>query len=206
MKKILFTLVIAILTINGFAQTYTYGIKGGINLSRLNRLNSYGGAPEKTLTGFHAGGFVDIGYQNFSIQPGLFFSTKGNIERVIFDGAGPSSPIVYGTTKLNYLELPVNLLYKAQIGKAAKVFIGGGPYLGYALSGKWFADGHDLGKLTFGEGNYSRFDIGLNVTTGVEVCRKVIVGANYGLGLNYVSGGDTKQQNKVWSFSVGYLF
>lgn len=205
MKRFLFTLLFIFTVTLGFAQDYRVGIKGGINLSHQGVFYSSGDPAVRTLTGFYAGGVIDIGFKKFSIQPGVFFSTKGNKESSYFPGPGASQPLET-ITKLNYIEVPVNLLYKIPVGENLKVFIGGGPYLAYALSGGWYVGGQKLGDIVFGgDNNYKRFDYGINTTSGFELKNRVVISAGYGIGSDLYPNS-VELKNHVISFSVGYLF
>src|SRR5271166_290444 len=109
MNKLYFTIFLLTASTFTFAQTITFGIKAAFNLSEETQSVPF--FTSSLLPGFNAGGIVDIGFQHFSIQPGLFFSSKGENVRANFQGfyPGPASSLD-GTGKviLNYIELPVN--------------------------------------------------------------------------------------------------
>ena len=78
------------------------------------------------IIGYHAGVNVQIPVASeFYFQPGLLFSTKG---------AKNVSGSVTNTTKLSYVELPLNMVYKGKLGNGF-VMVGFGPYLG--LCDRW---------------------------------------------------------------------
>ncbi|MCX6272369.1 MAG: porin family protein [Bacteroidetes bacterium] len=124
-------------------------------------------------------------------------------------------------SNINYLEIPVNGLYKFGAGPAI-IFIQAGPYLGYALSAKLKADEkifqNEDGTLTdkydlkIGtdkeKDDLKPLDFGINVGAGVEF-KGITFGLQYGLGLANISPyteDDTKIKNKVIGISVGYKF
>ncbi|MCR8558758.1 hypothetical protein KXD93_13960 [Mucilaginibacter sp. BJC16-A38] len=79
MKKILLLAGLLIAFSGAFAQTITYGIKGGLNLTQVPVQSTTFGlssSSDKYLVGFHIGGLVAIGFESFSIQPGIFFHHK----------------------------------------------------------------------------------------------------------------------------------
>ena len=212
MKKYILAFWFILFTIAGFTQTLKFGIKAGLNLSSQSLKSSSFNMDGENLVGFHLGGILDIGYDNFSIQPGLFFTTKGEkITSQLLNSQGENAGVALTKVKLNYLEMPVNLLYKIKVNEASSVFFGGGPYIGYGLSGTVSANDNSS-KLNFGNnndpntGNYRNPDYGINFTGGVDI-NNITVGVNYGLGLSNLSYAQgATLHNKVLGFSLGYLF
>src|SRR5258708_1163042 len=90
MKKPLLTLCFLVINKVSFGQTINFGIKAGLNLSEETQSAPF--LTSSLLPGFNAGGIVDIGFQHFSIQPGLFFSSKGENVRVNFQTLDPGPP------------------------------------------------------------------------------------------------------------------
>ena len=81
MKKIYFLILALLLANSVIAQNINFGFKGGFNISTQN-FDPNNAFPSSLYTGFlvgfHAGTFVNIEYQSFTIQPGLFYTTKGD--------------------------------------------------------------------------------------------------------------------------------
>src|ERR1700744_3489102 len=122
------------------AQTTTFGVKAGLNLSEQihNKYDNYG---QSLLAGFNAGGFIDVGFKNFSIQPGLFITTMGEADKskyVFFfpgvQGGGNEPGAITSTTRLYYVELPVNFLYRSKLTYGADSQCGGSPYIAQGVS------------------------------------------------------------------------
>ena len=102
-----------------------FALLGGINFQNLNGKDIDGDKLENDMIiGFHAGVNLQIPIvPQFFFQPGLLFTTKG-------------AKITNGSSiKLSYVELPLNVVYKALVGKG-KFMLGFGPYIGYAIGGK----------------------------------------------------------------------
>lgn len=222
MNKLLLTLSLVFLTTFSFAQTVNFGVKAGINLSTVafnDPLPNFA-YDAQNITGFQAVVVANIGFQHLDIQPGLFFITKGQKfteEESIPNNNQNYSVHVTGSQKFNYLELPVNFLYKIQVTPGTKIRAGGGPYLGYGLSGTTIIHitgsqtSNYTGGVTFGtdeaKNDYKRFDYGVNFTTGVELKKHFTIDLNYGLGLKnimWTRGADLK--NRSLALSIGYLF
>lgn len=213
MKKILLLAGLTIASLTTFAQTTTFGVNAGANFSKLTSSADGGSASTQSLTGFHVGGVVDIGFsEQFSIQPGLLFSTKGGKSSYNIDVDGTNFS---GSAKitLNYLEVPVNFIYKAPAGEG-NVFIGAGPYVGYGLSASSSVTGdgatQDGEGTKFGSGDddIKRVDFGVNFLVGYQLKQGLAISAGYGLGIanlsNSSDNGNTK--NQVVTVSLGYFF
>jgi hypothetical protein len=210
MKKLLITLCIAALSSAAFAQTIDFGIKAGLNLSNQTLSGAGQSMYSKNLTGFNVGGIMDLGLGDFSIQPGIFFTTKGYESNPIplYSGTGQNG----GTDKikLDYIQVPVNLLYHIHIVPGLKFYLGGGPYLGYGVSGKVTGGGESadihFSKITDGF-SYKNPDFGVNFIAGFEIEKRILLDASYGLGLSNITYSPTAtMHNRVRGISVGYLF
>lgn len=132
--RLLSVLIIVMMTMTlAIAQTIepgktAFAILGGVNFQNFNGKDHNGDKLENELiAGFHAGFNVQIPIApEFYFQPGLIFSTKGSKN---------VTGSLESTYKLSYLELPLSLVYKAQVGNGF-FMLGFGPYVGYGLSGK----------------------------------------------------------------------
>ena len=199
------TLVIAaaaiIFSTVSFAQSATtFGIRAGVNFQNLNGKDETGDKQDgKLKTGFHAGVNAEIPVGiDFYVQPGLLFSTKGAKDEV-----GD------GSTNLSYVELPVNFIYKPELG-TGRMVLGFGPYAAYAVGAKHKDPDVDI---EFGDqpDELKRFDAGANLLAGYEFSNKLSFQLNAGLGLvniNNRDDGDSKSSLKNTGFgvSLGYRF
>lgn len=207
----LFIIVVAFtMTTKSFAQV-KYGVKAGLNLANMLEKDdddTYSDDYSMKI-GFHLGGTAEIPIsEKFSVQPGLLFSTKGfkmKIEGI--DGFFEDMNI---NVNLNYLEIPINAIYKIELGYS-KLCINAGPYLGYALSGKVSYD-EDSESIDIGssdDDDLKALDYGFNIGAGIEINDAITIGLQYGLGLGNLSidtDNGYKLNNRVIGISVGYMF
>lgn len=208
------------------AQNSSAFLKGGLNLANVSYNDNGNIDDANMLLSFHVGIQGDLPITSFlSLQPGLLFTGKGTKTQ-----AGNTSDANYyrATTNPLYIELPVNLVFKAPVEKDVKFFAGAGPYVAMGIAGKRKADGKIFGAAfssrdniefsnddptTSGEegagfGIMKRFDYGLNGTAGFEG-KQMIFSVNYGLGLAKLQSGsdsnaDDKNKHRVISFTVGF--
>src|SRR3569623_1268972 len=122
-----------------FGQSVRLEFKAGVSLS--NQSVKTLGMPVKStnLIGFHAGGLFNINVTDeVSIQPGLFYSNKGyQYNQALSNGTQTVQKPIMGKIQLNYLEAPLNVIYKFEATREIKAYLGGGGYFGYGLSGTY---------------------------------------------------------------------
>ncbi len=179
------------------------GVKGGMNLAKWNiKVNGTKEEDYKNKLGLQAGFVADFSLgKSLSFQPQLLYTAKGTAE----EHNGHDDKIV-----MNAIDLPLNILYKAQ-AKFGTFFVGGGPNIGYNLGGKVKSheaaeDGEKI-EIGNGAGEVKALDFGLNVTTGVELKNGLFFSANYTAGLSNLSNtnGVTARSNFL-GVSIGYFF
>jgi hypothetical protein len=221
MKKLILSIFAVFVVLSGFAQTVSFGVKAGVNFSNqsLSGYSLYGYlANTQSVTGFNVGGIVDIGFGNFSIQPGLFYSTEGTKVPSHPNENPTEGPTTYviptANFNLKYLELPVNFVYSAPISKYLSIQLGAGPYIGYGVSADTktaYAQTPDSFNDSQSSGvHYKNPDFGANFLAGVKV-QQFLIDVQYSLGLTNISNTNNAYpasdvKNKVLSVSVGYLF
>lgn len=227
MKKKIVLFVAGLLAVSflflSVGKTYAQaklGIKGGINFANMKYEPQDGteGVPDaNSFTSYHIGLIADLPIaMGLSIQPGAILNSKGS--KVEFH-----SDILNYTKTVNpvYIDVPVNLMFKPQIGENTKLYVGIGPYFGFGVGGKITNEGnigdiegisdHDIKFGDDADDDLKSTDIGGNVLAGFEFGNGLILGAQYGLSFtNNAPGGSDDDakilRNKVLSLSIGYLF
>jgi hypothetical protein len=189
-----------------------FGILGGLNLQNLNGKDSNGDKlTNDMIIGFHAGINIQIPIvPQFYFQPGLLFTTKG-------------AKNTNGTSiKLSYVELPLNLVYKAQVGNG-KFMLGFGPYLGFAIGGKVKPESGSATDIEFkkvvetsdpSSVTYLKaFDAGGNIFAGYELAGGIFFQLNTQFGMlkinpedRRISSDKSSVKNTGFGLSVGYRF
>ena len=189
-----------------------FGVRAGLNLQNLNGEDINGDKLKNKLTpGFHAG--VEVGFPiapDFYLQPGLLFSTKGAT-----DLSGTQDL----TARLSYIELPIHLAYKPQLG-TGKLILGFGPYVAYGITGKLTLDGdeedikftNDITESSDGLFFLRPLDAGADIFFGYEFAFGFFAQVNAQLGLlNLIPkfDGETSDaitKNTGFGVSLGYRF
>lgn len=214
-KVLLFALAATALSLTSKAQDAktTFGVRAGVNFTNINGEDDAGKDLNNDLkTGFHIGVNAEIPVaQDFYLQPGLLFSTKGY--------KAEEASIKY---KLNvsYLEVPINFLYKPTLGDG-KLLLGFGPYIGFGIGGKFKINDKDY-DLKFtndqktsdpDETYYTKgLDFGGNLLVGYELSSKISAQLNAQLGMSNLDPKfdgkkpESKSKNTGFGISIGYRF
>jgi hypothetical protein len=221
--NLLFIAVGLIFSVQTFAQV-KFGIKAGGNVCNMkfDIESEYGDEPEtKGNMGFHIGLITDISLSEntVSLQPALLYSNKGysvDYEKMLddaFDDQGLDMDDYEGYARMNYnyIELPINIVYKN-----SGFQLSAGPYVAMGLGGNFKHDftfkvdevrfhsddffEKDTYKLEPVSGKvdddryeeyiddedvfelYRAFDFGLNFGIGYQV-KSVLFNAGYSFGL-----------------------
>src|SRR4051812_49403463 len=167
--------------------------------------------------GFGAGVVADIPLQNnLGVRTSVNFLQKKSSVEFATPGTDKKSTI---NSTLNYVEVPVNLVYKIPM-KGASVYFGAGPSFGYGISGKLKFQGYEaiggvvhaidesteaFTKEDKGGAGMKRFDISANVNAGVQFDNGLYVNAGYLAGLSNLTEGDGQYKNRGILMTVGIM-
>jgi hypothetical protein len=194
-KKILLILSVIFSTLS-FAQTPSLGIRAGVLSSGMrgdavdnfNNLLDFtnGRITTKDYTGFFAGGYASIPVtENFSIEPGIYYSMKGyemdgelNVKGLDFLGANAKAVL-----HSQYIDVPV--LLKANFGGFG---IFAGPQVSYLAHSDLDIKGGVLGinllnKSMDATSQLNRWDAGLTGGISYQFTNGVNIMASYDYGL-----------------------
>ncbi|MDP2890159.1 MAG: porin family protein [Bacteroidota bacterium] len=179
----------------------SFGILGGVNFQNLNGKISSGDKLENDmLMGFHGGVNVQIPIApEFYFQPGLMFAVKGAKNTKTILGSEITDEI-----KLNYIEVPLNLVYKGALGSGF-VMLGFGPYVAYGISGKEVIAGN---SFSYEKGvDYNAFDAGANIFVGYEMSSGIFLQLDTQFGMLDIDPNENNTaKNTGFGLSLGYRF
>ncbi len=157
------------------AQKLTWGITGGLNLTKLK---VYGSATD------YCGNFSSDNRNGWFIGPSVQLGTP--------IGIGLDAALEYSQRRLNItydntvesktyrtIEVPVNVSYAIGLGKMASVYIATGPQFGFSLNKM------EWGNVGSGK-NFSRENLNTtwNVGAGIRLLSRLDVGIGYNFGLH----------------------
>lgn len=204
---------------SGSGGKTSFAVLGGVNMQNLNGKDASGDKLEnEMIIGYHAGVNIQMPVApEFYFQPGLQFSAKG---------AKNTDGLITNTYKLSYIEMPLNFVYKGQVGNGY-FMLGFGPYVAYAIGGKVIYEGGSATvetdiefKKEVESGDplttvyVKPFDAGANLFFGYELQAGLFLQLNTQLGLLNINPednritGDNKSlvKNTGYGLSLGYRF
>ena len=187
---LLMLILFSIVALPAQAQ-FSWGIKGGANISSLHFSDLPETFSKSNITGFHIGPTIEL------IAPvvGLGFDAS-----ILYSQTG----VEMGKQKIknDYLDIPVNLKWKFGL-PSLKVYLAAGPYVGFRLGGA------KVWEVISDQISSKSFSAGLDFGAGVELFRHLQVGVNYQLGLteNYsMKNLNIGGKNRGWQLSAAILF
>lgn len=172
-------------------------------------------------TGFHIGLLAEthlFDSENLYFQSGIYYTNKGRKFSATFDSSSAGITKVSGSQFVNYMEIPVNIVFKKDINKKTRFIFGGGPYASFLFSGResrtmHFTNGNVDAqentslKVPRSQGKYKNVDLGVNALAGVEF-GKLFITAKFSKGLSqfYTAHTNTGSfKNQVMGVTIGYF-
>ncbi|MBO9152769.1 outer membrane beta-barrel protein [Chitinophaga sp. GCM10012297] len=228
-STLLFVMLLCVI-VPAFSQV-SLGIRSGYTASNMHisgeapgGFGSTGGS--ETLHGWHLELLLNVPVvAGFYLQPGFRYVTKGAALDETFDIKTELSGVYIprgSALRLNYFEMPLNIVYKRPLWKG-RATLGVGPYLARGLNGRYsyniVQNGNTVTKH-IKDVQFSRrhndnlavlrmypWDAGANFAIGYEFDNYLMLGANYSLGLtDNDRSGFTESRNRYVGISVGVLF
>lgn len=192
-----------------------YGPEGSVGYCWFKTLpaSSYS-VTQHSIMGFRLGGVLDIPMSdNFYFQSGIFWSQKGGIKK---DEYVFNSDTAYEHTKetihINYLEVPLTVLYKTGAQGGNRFFFGLGATIGFMMNGKdkisdqSFFSGQPY-EYNATEKLSSHVDVSAMALLGYEFSSGFYVKAYYAAGVSNVSNiPDEIDKNRIVGIGLGYFF
>jgi outer membrane protein OmpA-like peptidoglycan-associated protein len=206
MKKIYFFICVKLLMFNLIQAQTKIGIGGGMHQASIAEKNNLTGWDKNyknyfsALSGFHAGVFAEISLDkkgHFAILPSLQYTNKGRKFASSYDSTksfNSDTSSILSSWKTNYIEFPVNLIYKLPITQKVNFVIGAGGYISYLLNSKTSYDIYNASgehqsfndKFTYGDPvkTYNKIDYGINAMAGFDFNDRILLTLNYSKGLS----------------------
>ena len=190
-KFFLLTVALTIVGVSGFAQGFHLGVKGGVNLYKIDSKSF----KEEFKTGYNAGVFAEIDFSDVvGIQPEILWNQSQTRTTKEFDDIYNGGVSNLKNVKLDYLSIP--LLLNLRPSKLLSFQLG--PQYGILISKR--DDLVDNGRNAFKSGDFS-------VLGGVQLnIGSAKVGGRYVVGLSNINdlNDSDKWRNQGFHLYVGF--
>jgi opacity protein-like surface antigen len=205
MKKFLLLVVcLAAMTTSVQAQGIKFGVKGGLNITKMSFSKDVVKSDNKT--GFFVGptfkislpaGFgVDIAALYDERSADVTGGYKEEESKVIVNTDGE-------TIKQKSIQVPVNLRYSIGLSSLAGLYFALGPQFGFPVADKVF-------DTDFGEYRLKDANLSINFGAGVYMLGHLEIGVTYNLAAGksgeFKNWNDVDTHNHAWQISAAYYF
>lgn len=205
MKKFLLLVVcLAAMTTSVQAQGIKFGVKGGLNITKMSFSKDVVKSDNKT--GFFVGptlkislpaGFgVDIAALYDERSADVTGGYKEEESKVIVNTDGE-------TIKQKSIQVPVNLRYSIGLSSLAGLYLALGPQFGFPVADKVF-------DTDFGEYRLKDANLSINFGAGVYMLGHLEIGVTYNLAAGksgeFKNWNDVETHNHAWQISAAYYF
>lgn len=198
LKTLFMTAMMAVFALTASAQSagdVRFGVTAGMNVANITDTES------DCRIGFNVGVKGEYNFSNNLYgTAGLLFTQKGcKADEAIYPGKSVTIKCTPG-----YLQLPVNIGYRYNVGDGVSIFGETGPYFAVGVCGKYKAGDEKIDFFGDDGVDAKRFDCGWDVKVGVEA-------SGFQIGLGYEYGftkvwEDTSAHNSNFMVSVAYMF
>lgn len=214
-------------TITFAQQPVRYGVKAGVNFANYKaRVVDVVDLNTDPVTSFYVSAYADIALPHpaFSVQPGISFQGKGgqltgSYSTTNNQGQPQTMKATY-SERPYFIEIPVNLIGRMDMGNGNNFILGVGPYLAFGVGGEYRIRTSGLsivdmfgisGDLDYGaNGELKSTDFGFNFLLGFELFNGFGVQGGYSLGVTDIGGRKLGvpfyQKNRVFNLGISKTF
>jgi hypothetical protein len=207
MKKIVsLVLLLTAMTLSLQAQGVKFGLKGGLNISKMSLNKDV--IKSDNQTGFYVGPTVKISLPlSFGLDiAALYDQRSADVETgtSAASGSNQTTPAT-GTEKITQktLNIPVNLRYNIGLGGSAGIYLAAGPQFGFPVGDKVY-------NTKVGEYRLKDANLSINFGAGVYLLKHLEIGFTYNLAAGksgeFSGWNDVDTHNNAWQIGAAIYF
>ena len=208
MKKVIALVVLAAaMTLTAQAQGIKFGVKGGLNITKMSFSEDVFKSDNKT--GFFVGPTLKLSLpMGFGVDiAALYDERSADVSGGLVKTEGGNDMLVYNTEsetiKQKSLQVPVNLRYNIGLGSMAGIYLAAGPQFGFPVADKVF-------ETKVGEYRLKDANLSINFGAGLTLMGHLEVGFTYNLAAGksgeFRNWNDVDTHNNAWQISAAYFF
>ena len=211
MKKLFTIMLMAVAIAMSSNAQVMFGLKGGLNLTKMTVSNSNVEDMFKNKAGFFIGPTVKFKLPIVGLgidAAALYDQREAELEVDNISGGTETEKI-----KQQTIQIPINVRYDFGLGETASIFIYAGPQFGFNVG--------DKSKDLFGVSEWTlrSSNVSANVGLGVMLLKHLQLSANYNIALGKTGEVDLKQgwdvtkdtvlgksKANAWQIALAYYF
>ena len=204
MKKVIALVVFAAaMTLTAQAQGIKFGVKGGLNITKMTFSKDIVSSDNKT--GFFVGPSLKLSLPlGFGADiAALYDERSADVTGVSSSTASSTSTASTETIKQKSIQIPLNLRYNIGLGSMAAVYLAAGPQFGFPVSDKVY-------DTKFGEYRLKDANLSINFGAGLTLLGHLELGVTYNLAAGksgeFKDWNDVDTHNNAWQISAAYYF
>jgi hypothetical protein len=207
MKKIVsLVLLLTAMTLSLQAQGVKFGLKGGLNISKMSLNKDV--IKSDNQTGFYVGPTVKISLPlSFGLDiAALYDQRSADVETGTSAASGSSQTTpATGTEKITQktLNIPVNLRYNIGLGGSAGIYLAAGPQFCFPVGDKVY-------NTKVGEYRLKDANLSINFGAGVYLLKHLEIGFTYNLAAGksgeFSGWNDVDTHNNAWQIGAAIYF
>lgn len=192
--------LVAAITMTAQAQGFHFGLKGGLNISKMSVSKDVVDADNQT--GFYVGPTVKVSLpMGFGVDIAALYdqrSAKVETEGLTgIQGAGDE------TIKQKSIQIPVNVRYNIGLGGSAGIYLAVGPQFGFPVGDKVY-------NTKVGEYRLKDANLSFNFGAGVYLLKHLEIGFAYNLAAGksgeFKNANDIDTHNNAWQIGAAVYF
>jgi opacity protein-like surface antigen len=204
MKRIITLVLLAVaMTVSAQAQGIKFGLKGGLNITKMSFSEDVIKSDNKT--GFFVGPTVKVSLPaGFGADiAALYDQRSADVTGVNSNTGATSSTATTETIKQKSIQIPVNLRYNIGLSSMAGIYLAAGPQFGFPVSDKVY-------NTKVGEYRLKDASLSINFGAGLSLMGHLEVGFTYNLAAGksgeFKDWNDVDTHNNAWQISAAYYF
>lgn len=204
MKKVIALVVLAAaMTLTAQAQGIKFGVKGGLNITKVTFSKDIVSSDNKT--GFFVGPSLKLSLpMGFGADiAALYDERSADVTGVGTNAGATPSTASTETIKQKSLQIPVNFRYNIGLGSTAAVYLALGPQFGFPVADKVY-------DTKFGEYRLKDANLSINFGAGLTLMNHLEIGLTYNLAAGksgeFKDWNDVDTHNNAWQISAAYYF
>lgn len=186
------------------AQGIKFGVKGGLNISKMSFSKDVFDSDNKT--GFYVGPTIKLSLPlGFGLDIAALYDQRSTEVKTDVKPSGTTVAVYTGDEKITQksLQIPVNLRYNIGLGASAGIYLAAGPQFGFPVGDKVY-------NTKVGEYRLKDANLSINFGAGVYLLKHLEVGFTYNLAAGksgeFKNWDDVDTHNNAWQIGAAVYF